>query len=87
MNTSATTIQKLQQALATTKEATDMIENLIATHDYQDVAALVSQAAATLLESAILMMQSEDEAALEAIEAAEDYIEAIYDIIEGDIED
>src|SRR5690606_32222642 len=66
MNTSAEAVKLLEQALTTTRSAAGTIEDLIAPHDYQDVAMLISQAAAALLESASLLMQSQDEAALEA---------------------
>ena len=86
MNTSAEAVTLLQQALETTRSAAETIDNLIAVHDYQDVAGLVTLAAAALLESAALLMQSQDEAALGALESADDLLDAVYDIIEGDLD-
>jgi hypothetical protein len=86
MNTTAEAVKLLQQALTTTQAAAGTIESLIAPHDYQDVAALISQAAAALLESASLLMQSQDEAALEALENADDLLDAVYDIIDSDLD-
>ena len=85
MNTSAEAIQQLDQALATTRSALNTIENLIAVHDYQDVAQLVTQAAAALLETARLLMESQDEAALDMLENADDLLDTVYDIIEADL--
>lgn len=87
MNTSAEAIKVLEQALATTRKAEDTIENLIAEHDYQDVAALVTQAAAALLETAALLMQAQDEAALDMLENADDLIDSVYGIIEADLDE
>jgi hypothetical protein len=87
MNTSDTAIKQLQQAMTTTEQAVNTINNLIAAHDYQDVASLVAQAAGALLEAATLLMQSQDEAALDALENADDLIESVYNIIEGELDD
>jgi hypothetical protein len=87
MNTSAEAIKRLQQALAQTHDARSVIDNLIADHDYQDVATLVTQAAAAMLESAIALMQSQDETALAALESADDLLDSVYDIIEGDLDE
>lgn len=87
MNTSAKAIEQLQQAQATTKEAIETINNLIAAHDYQDVAAMIAQAAAGLLESATLLMHSKDEEALAALELADDFLDSVYDIIEAELDD
>ena len=87
MNTSDTAIKQLQQAMTTTEQAVNTINNLIAAHDYQDVASLVAQAADALLEAATLLMQSQDEAALDALENADDLIESVYNIIEGELDD
>ena len=86
MNTSAEAVKLLEQALTTTRSAAGTIEDLIAPHDYQDVAMLISQAAAALLQSASLLMQSQDEAALEALENADDLLDAVYDIIDSDLD-
>ena len=87
MNTSAEAIKQLQQALSTTRDAEQTINNLVANHNYQDVAGLVTQAAAALLESAALLMQSDDEAALDAIEIADDLLNSVYGIIDADLDD
>ncbi|MCA0455920.1 MAG: hypothetical protein LCI00_18230 [Chloroflexi bacterium] len=87
MNTSNEAITKLEQALGTTKEAANVIDNLIAAHDYQDVASLVTQAAAKLLEAASALMQSNDEAGLVALEGADDLLDAVYDIIDGETDE
>lgn len=87
MNTSAEAIRKLELAQKETREAILVVDNLIAAHDYQDVATLVAKAASALLESATLLMQSNDEAALAALEHADDLLDNVYDIIEGDLEE
>jgi hypothetical protein len=86
MNTSAEVVTLLQQALDSSRRAAEAIDDLIAVHDYQDVAGLVTLAAGALLEAAALLMQSQDEAALEALENADDLLDAVYDIIEGDLD-
>lgn len=87
MNTSAEAVRKLEQAQAEARAALQVIDNLIAEHDYQDVASLVTQAAAVLLETGLLLMQSRDEDALAALERAEDLLDAVYDIIDGDLDE
>lgn len=87
MKTSTNAVKLLEQALGITREAVEMIDNLIAAHDYQDVASLIGQAAASLLESAALLMQSKDEEALEFLESAEDLIDSIYDIIDAETDE
>jgi hypothetical protein len=87
MNTSSETINKLQKALEASNEAKTVIDNLIAAHDYQDVASLVTEAAATLLEAAISLMESQDEIALDKVEAAEDLLDSAYKIIDGEIDE
>jgi hypothetical protein len=87
MNTSTEAIRLLQQALTTARQAADTIEDLIAEHEYQDVAGLVTHAAAALLESAALLMQKEDETALQALEHADDLLDAVYDIIDADLDE
>lgn len=87
MNTSAEATKRLQQALADTREATAIIENLIAAHDYQDVAGLVAQAAAELLDAAAALMQSQDETALTRLEQADDLLNAVWDIIDAETDD
>jgi len=87
MNTSSEAINKLQKALETSKESKNIIDNLIAAHEYQDVASLVTEAAASLLEAAIALMQSQDEMALDKIESAEDLLDSAYNIIDGEIDE
>lgn len=87
MNTSAEAAQLLQQALANTRDAVRVIDNLIVEHDYQDVATLVAQAAAALLESATYLMQSQDEPALDALGSADDLLDAVYDIIDAETDE
>jgi hypothetical protein len=87
MNTSTQVIQTLEQARSQTNAATAMIHDLIAPHDYQDVAVLVAQAAEALLEAAVRLMQADDEAAFVAMERADDRLEEVYDIIEADLDD
>jgi len=86
MSISADAIKLLQQAQTTTLDANRAIEDLIVAHDYQDVAMLITQAAGALLESATLLMQMQDEAALDQLEAAEDLIDSVYEIIDADID-
>jgi hypothetical protein len=87
MNTSSEAIKQLQESLAAAQKSADTIENLIAVHDYQDVAMLMAHAAAKMLESTILLMEKDDEAALDELENAEDLIEEVYKIIDGDTDD
>ncbi len=87
MNTSARASELLQQALNSTREAEQVVNDLIVAHDYQDVALLVTQAASALLESATLLMQSQGEAAFDEIEKAEDLLDMVYHIIDGEIDD
>lgn len=68
MNTSTEAVSRLQEALGATRAAGQVIDDLIVAHDYQDIASLVVRAAEALLEAASQLMQSQDEAALEAIE-------------------
>ncbi len=84
MSTSADTIKLLQHAQTTAIDANRAIEDLIVEHDYQDVAMLITQAASALLEAATLLMQLQDEAALDQLEAAEDLIDSVYEIIDGE---
>ncbi|MFO7323763.1 MAG: hypothetical protein DIU68_018700 [Chloroflexota bacterium] len=87
MNTSTEAVSRLQEALGATRAAGQVIDDLIVAHDYQDIASLVVRAAEALLEAASQLMQSQDEAALEAIERADDFLDAVYDIIDGEIGD
>jgi hypothetical protein len=87
MNTSTEASKLLEQALTTSRSAVSVIDNLIAEHEYQDVASLVTQAAAVLLESAALLMQKQDEAALDVLGKADDLLDAVYDIIDGETDE
>ena len=87
INTSSEATKRLEQALATTREATSIIDNLIADHEYQDVASLVTQAAGKLLEAAAALMQSKDEDGIAALESADDLLDAVYDIIDGETDE
>ncbi|MBL8154918.1 MAG: hypothetical protein JNM70_12105 [Anaerolineae bacterium] len=87
MNTSAEASRLIEQALATTRESARVIQNLVAAHDYQDVAALVTQAAAALLQSASQLMQMQDEAALASLADADDLLDAVYDIIDAETDE
>ncbi|MEL6403338.1 MAG: hypothetical protein AAFV98_01700 [Chloroflexota bacterium] len=86
MKTSADAIKDLQEALAKAQEAQNTINNLTATHDYQDVTGMVVQAANGLLEAAIAFMQHDDSKALALVEAAEDLLDDMYDVIDGDLD-
>lgn len=87
MSTSAEVLKSLEQALSATQTALKQIDDLIVAHDYQDVASLVTNAAASLLQSASHLMKSKDEDAFAALEAADDYLDAVYDIIDSETED
>ncbi|MBZ0285356.1 MAG: hypothetical protein K8L97_31775 [Anaerolineae bacterium] len=87
MNTSAEAIRLLQEALTDAQAATKVIDDLIVEHQYQDVALLVAHAAATLLQSATLLMQSKDEDALTALEQADDFLDEVYAIIDGETDE
>ena len=87
MNTSTEAIHRLENARQAVLSAQDVLENLIAAHDYQDVAVLLTRSAATLLESITLLMQMKDEDALNTLDNAEDLLDAVWEIIEGEIEE
>jgi hypothetical protein len=87
MNTSAEALQRLQTALSGARDAQKVIDNLVVEHDYQDVATLVTQAAAALLEAAAALMESQDETAFEALDRADDLLDAVYDIIDSEMDD
>jgi len=87
MQTSSAAIALIEQAQHTTKDAAQVIANLIAEHDYQDVALIITQAAAELLETAKLLMQSQDVTAFESLERAEDLLDSFYDIVDGEIDE
>ncbi len=87
INTSGEATKRLEQSLVTTREAVSIIDNLIADHEYKDVASLVAQAAGKLLEAAAALMQSNDEAGISALESADDLLDAVYDIIDGETDE
>jgi hypothetical protein len=87
MNTSAQAIQLLQIALTNTQSATTVIGDLVVEHEYQDVASLITEASAALLETAILLMQSKDDSAMHKLEQAENMLDAVYVIIDGETDD
>ena len=87
MSVSTDAIKLLQQAQTSANDANRAIEDLVVEHDYQDVAMLITQAASALLESASLLMQLQDEAALDHLEAAEDLIDSVYEIIDGETDE
>jgi hypothetical protein len=87
MNTSTEAIRLLQDALTKTRAAADVINNLVIEHDYQDVAILVAQAGTALLESAMLLMESKYEDALDALEQADDLLDEVYKIIDGETDE
>ncbi len=87
MNTSAEAVKQLQDALDAAQRATDVIDNLLVEHDFQDVASVTTQAAAALLSAAIALMQSRDEDAMEMFDAVEDLMEAVYNIIDAELDD
>ena len=87
MNTTTRASELLQEALDSAREAERVVNDLIVAHDYQDAALLVTQAAAALLEGAVLLMQSEGEAAFDQIEQAEDLLDTVYGIIEAELDE
>jgi hypothetical protein len=87
MSTSGEALKTLEQALTTTRTAVKQLDDLIVPHDYQDVASLVANAAASLLQSAAYLMQSKDEDAFAALEAADDYLDEVYHIIDSETEE
>jgi hypothetical protein len=87
MSTSAEVNISLDQALTATRTALKQLDDLIVAHDYQDVASLVTNAAASLLQSATHLMLSKDEDAFAALEQADDYLDAVYDIIDRETDE
>ncbi len=87
MHTSAQAAQLLQEALTKAQAANDVINDLIVEHEYQDVASLIAQAGAALLEAASRLMQSDEAAGLEALDAAEDLLDEVYVIIDGETDE
>jgi len=87
MNTSSDAVKLLHEALEKARAATRVINDLVVEHEYQDVAMLIAQASEKLLESAALLMQSDDEAAMSALNDADDLLDSVYNIIDGETED
>ncbi|MDX2162538.1 MAG: hypothetical protein SF162_14540 [bacterium] len=87
VNTSAEAVRLLQEALTYARSAQQVIGDLIVEHDYQDVAALVTAAATSLLQSAASLMQSEDEAAVDALGDADDLLDAVWEIIDSETDE
>lgn len=86
MNTSAMVIEKLQNAHQNAVQAMEITDNLFVEHEYQDVALLVTRAAAVLLEAATHLMESDDQAALGALEDAEELMDAVFQIIDSELD-
>lgn len=87
MNTSSEALRMLNQALSDTRKAVAVVDDLIAPHDYQDVASLVAKASAALLESTVRLLESDPDAALDSLEAADDLLDAVYDIIDSETDE
>lgn len=87
MQTSVAATQQLELALEATKSATDIIENLVAEHLYQDVASLVTQAASALIEAANALMRLDDSSAIEFLDKADDLLDDIFYIIDAETDD
>lgn len=87
MNTSAEALRLLGDALAKTEAATAIVDDLLAPHDYQDVAMLVVRASALMLQSAMRLLESNPDAALAALEGADDLLDAVYDVIDSETDD
>jgi hypothetical protein len=87
MNTSTEALRLLGEALAKAQAASAVIDDLIAPHDYQDIAMLVARASALMLQSTMSLMQSDPDGALDALESADDLLDAVYDVIDSETED
>ena len=85
--TSSEAIKRLENAQNELKAATQVIQNLIAPHDYADVAVFVVRAAEALSRAAIALMGSDDAAAFEAIDQSDDLMDAAFEIVSGDLDD
>lgn len=87
MNTSGDAVRLFHEALEKARAATKVINDLIVEHEYQDVAILVAQASEKMLESAALLMQSNDEMAVNALDEADDLLDSVYAIIDGETDE
>ena len=84
MNTSTEALRLLREALTKAEAATAVIDDLLAPHDYQDVAMLVVRASALMLQSTMRLLESNPDAALVALEGADDLLDAVYDVIDSE---
>ncbi len=87
METSQEAIRLLTEALNTAQNAKVVIDNLIVEHDYQDVASLITNATIQLLESAALLLQSDDEGAFDRLSDADDILDAVFGIIDAETDE
>ena len=85
--TSNEAVNQLETASQQAHKAALTIDNLLAAHDYQDVAGIAARAGQALLEAAAAFMKSDDEAAFQSIDSAEDLLSALYDIVGGELDD
>jgi len=85
--TSGEAVIQLEAAITQVQKASHTIDNLLAAHDYQDVAGFAARAGSALLEAAAAFMRGDDEAAFRAIETSEDLMDALYDIVDGELDD
>ncbi|MFZ4813778.1 MAG: hypothetical protein ACOYL5_04525 [Phototrophicaceae bacterium] len=87
MNTPAEALKQLETAIAASHQASDILDDLLVAHDYQDVALLVSKAAGKLLEAAAHLLREEDEMAFVTLEESDDLLETFYKVMDEDFED
>ena len=88
MSTSSEVVKSLEQALTATRTALQQTDDLIVAHDYQDVASLVTNAAAALLAIRHLPdVLSKDEDAFRGAWSGTLPGHAVYDIIDSEIEE
>lgn len=85
--TSGEAVSQLETAAQQAHKAALTIDNLLAAHDYQDVAGIAARAGQALLEAAAAFMKNDDEAAFRSIDAAEDFLDVLYDIVDGELGD
>jgi hypothetical protein len=80
-------IRKLQQANESVRSAITKIDEHVEESDYNDMAALVSNAASSLLKAAVHLLEERDEAAFDMLEQADDFLDAAMDVVdEEDLE-
>jgi hypothetical protein len=87
MNTTSHAVQLLEDAIGKAREARTVIDDLIVEHEYQDVATLLAQAGAALLQASTHLMRSDDEDALSELENAEELLDSVYAIIDGETDE